>query len=103
MAQEPGTFYVGNLCAPWHQVRHSAGDSAEPLYRVAGGEGIHIAIMLRSDVFRDARARSKGGQPCPVDVYRALNACVAAKIADDALRMPSLDECVAAFEPQCAS
>ena len=108
MPQQPGTFYLGNLCAPWHQVQHSRGQAAEPLWRrplsassqaaepaCAGGEGVHIAIMLRSGVCRGARARSKGGEPCPVDVYRAINACVAAKIAADPLRLPSLAECMA--------
>ena len=98
MPQVPGTFYIGNLCAPWHQVVHATGETVEPLYREEPrGEGIHIAVMLRSDVFRCARARAKGGEPSPVDVYRAINACVAANIGRGGLRLPSLAECIEAF------
>ena len=33
LRQQPGSFYVGNLCAPWHGVRHSAAPGCEPLFR----------------------------------------------------------------------
>ena len=37
LPQQPGAFYIGNLCAPWHQVWHFAPAQAEPLFRRGDG------------------------------------------------------------------
>ena len=64
LAQRPGSFYVGNLCALEHNVAHGAsapgslGDG--PLEKQ-----VQIAVMLRSDLFRQARARKIDSRPGP--------------------------------------
>ena len=70
--QEPGAFYVGNLCAAWHKVVHLPPGDAEPLHRdglEADEEGVHITVMLRSAVFRAARARTHSTRASPAEVY----------------------------------
>ena len=66
LPQRPGSFYVGNLCALSHNVVH--GEHAAGSY----GEGppseqVQIAVMLRSDVIRVARARRMNATPWPVE------------------------------------
>ena len=93
--QEPGSFYIGNLCAPWHQVGHFAPAQAEPLFRRGdGGTGVHVTVMIRSDVFAEARARSSSSLASPVEVYRAVNAVVANNLATRPLRLPTFTECL---------
>ena len=93
--QQPGAFYIGNLCAPWHQVEHFAPAQAEPLFqRGDGGTGVHVTVMIRSDVFADARARCSSNEASPVEVYRAVNAVVAKKLATRPLRTPTFTECL---------
>ena len=46
--QEPGSFYIGNLRAPWHQVAHLPAKQADPLHRSSDSdEGVHIAALRR--------------------------------------------------------
>ena len=93
--QQPGAFYIGNLCAPWHQVGHFAPAQAEPLFwRGDGGTGVHVTVMIRSDVFAEARARSSSSLASPVEVYRAVNAVVANNLATRPLRLPTFTECL---------
>ena len=54
--QRPGSFYVGNFCSLEHNVVHGATspgtlDDGPPENRV------QIMVMLRSDLFREGRAR----------------------------------------------
>ena len=94
--QQPGAFYIGNLCAPWqHQVGHFAPAQAEPLFRRGnGGTGVHVTVKLCSDVFAEARARSSSSLASPVEVYRAVNAVVANNLATRPLRLPTFTECL---------
>ena len=95
LPQQPGAFYIGNLCAPWHQVGHFALAQAEPLFRRGdGGTGVHVTVMIRSDVFAEARARSSSSLASPVEVYRAVNAVVANNLATRPLRLPTFTECL---------
>ena len=48
--------------------------------------------MLRSDVFKDGRARGSKNHPAPKDVYDAVNSVVASRLADHRLLMPSVAE-----------
>ena len=76
--QQPGSFYIGNLCAPWHQVVHLPPEQAEPLHRSGDSEeGVHIAVMIRSAVFAEARARCGSSRASPEEVYDAVNDIVA--------------------------
>ena len=57
--QEPGDFYVGNLCAVWHRVRRPDAAQSEPLFRSADGQGgVHITVMMRTNVRRPRRTSS---------------------------------------------
>jgi len=95
LPQQPGAFYIGNLCAPWHQVGHFAPAQAEPLFRRGdGGRGVHVTVMIRSDVFAEARARCGSSLASPVEVYRAVNAVVANNLATRPLRLPTFTECL---------
>ena len=58
LAQRPGSFYVGNLCALEHNVAHGASAPGSL------GDGppqnqVQITVMLRSDLFREARSYKK--------------------------------------------
>ena len=95
--QKPGSFYIGNLCAPWHRVVHLPPEQAEPLHRSSESEeGVHIAAMLRSAVFSEARARCKLSKASPAEVHDVVNDIVARKLATKTLRLPSFQECSAA-------
>ena len=95
--QAPGDFYVGNLCAVWHRVRHQDAAKSEPLFRVAGSAadgplGVHITVMMRSDVF--SRSRACGRElPSRTDVFHVANAIVARRLAREPLVLPTLEEC----------
>ena len=95
--QAPGDFYVGNLCAVWHRVRHQDAAKSEPLFRVAGSAadgplGVHITVMMRSDVFAHSRARGRE-LPSPPDVFDVANTIVARRLAREPLVLPTLEEC----------
>ena len=49
------SFYMGSMCAAWHRVRHLDRKEAGTVCGAAGN--VHIAVMLRTDVFREERAR----------------------------------------------
>ena len=95
--QAPGDFYVGNLCAVWHRVRHQDTAKSVPLFRVAGSVadgplGVHITVMMRSDVFARSRARGRE-MPSPPDVFHVANTIVARRLAREPLVLPTLEEC----------
>ena len=87
--QEPGSFYMGNLCALNHNVVHDEhptgtyGDGAS-------SERVQIAVMLRSDVFRNARARKMNATPGPAELFRIVNRETAKHLAEEALQLPDL-------------
>ena len=95
--QAPGDFYVGNLCAVLHRVRHQDAAKSEPLFRVAGSAadgplGVHITVVMRSDVFAHSRARGRE-LPSPPDVFDVANTIVARRLAREPLVLPTLEEC----------
>ena len=95
--QQPGSFYIGNLCAPRHQVVHLPPRQAEPLHRSSDSdEGVHIAVMLRSAVFAEAQARCSSSRASPAEVYDVVNDIVAMNLATRKLRLPNFQECSAA-------
>ena len=94
LSQEPGSFYVGNMCAMQHNVKHKR--QAEGCY----GEGpksqqVQIAVMLRSDVFRKARARKINSTPGHSELYRVVNTETAKHLADFPLYLPDLAAVIA--------
>ena len=87
--QQPGSFYVGNLCSLNHEVVHDE----HPTGTYGDGplsERVQIAVMLRSDVFRGARARKINTTPGPADLYYIVNRETAMHIAEQPLYLPDL-------------
>ena len=100
LQQEPGSFYVGNLCALDHNVRRrdECLRTFDPVAATAQGHGeaatadsgLQIAVMIRSDVFRNARARKINAAPGPADFFRVVNSVVAQHLAEIPVRLPDL-------------
>ena len=81
---------------PGTRWRTSPPEDADPLWVEDGFEAVRIAVMLRSNVFAAARARTMNGQPSPAEVYNVVNAAVAEHLAKECLRLPTFSACVAA-------
>ncbi len=84
LPQRPGSFYVGNLCALSHNVVH--GEHAAGSY--GGGppsEQVQIAVMLRTDVFRAARARTINATPGLAELFDVVNSATAIHLAEQPL------------------
>ena len=66
----------------------------KPLAATAHGESadhrVQIAIMARSDVFREGRARKSCSTPGPKELFDIVNSVVATQLAEKPLLMPSL-------------
>ena len=102
--QEPGSFYVGNLTALEHIVRHHVeckhtfdGDTGNPssAETAEGDQRLQIAVMMRSDVFRECRARKINAIPGLAEFYRVVNYAVAQHLADVPVALPDLTEVLA--------
>ena len=90
--QKPGSFYVGNLSALEHNVRHHE-DCKHTFEGAAGGDQrLQIAVMIRCDVFRDFRARKINSTPGPAEFFRVVNYTVAQHLADVPVALPDLQE-----------
>ena len=87
----------------------SGGDNVAHGEEAAGtfGEGapteqIQIAVMLRTDVFRAARARTINSSPGPVELFSIVNTETAKHLAQQPFPMPDLAavlaECQNKFE-----
>ena len=93
LPQSAGSFYMGNMCAAWHRVHHLDHAEAGALCEAAGN--VHIAVMLRTDVFREERARSMSSKPTPCRVFDLVNQVVAESLATAPLHFPDLATCIA--------
>ena len=94
LPQRRGSFYVGNLCALGHivvQGEHAAGS-------YGGGppsEQVQIAVMLRTDVLRAARARTINATPGPEELFAIVNSATARHLAEQPLYLPDLAAVIA--------
>ena len=89
LVQHPGSFYVGNLCALSHNVEH--GPHSHGSYGTGPpSKQMQIAIMIRSDLFREVRARKKNALPGPADLFRIVNTETAMHIAEGTFCLPDL-------------
>ncbi len=98
LEQRPGSFYIGNLTALEHRVVHreqSEGSFGEG----PPSEQIEIAVMLRSDVFREARARVINSTPGPAETFHLVNREVARHIAEQPFYLPDLGDVIAESKP----
>ena len=84
---------MGNMCAARHRVRHIGRTEAGALCGAVGKA--QIAVMLRTDVFREERARWMKAKPTPSEVYDIVNEVVASSLATDPLHFPDLGTCLA--------
>ena len=94
LPQKPGSFYVGNLCALEHNVEHCA-ESAGCYGEGPPSKQVQIVVMLRSDVFRVARARTINAMPGPAELFIVVNTEAAKHLADHPFRLPDLDAVLA--------
>ena len=85
LPQRPGSFYVGNLCASRHRVRH---------FEQPAGD-VHVTVMLRTDVFRTERSRAMKFKPKPEAVFDIVNEVVASRLAAWPLGFPCFSSCLA--------
>ena len=60
-----------------------------------GDQRLQIAVMIRSDVFRDCRARKINSTLGPVELFRVVNCTVAQHLADVPVALPDLTEVLA--------
>ena len=60
-----------------------------------GDQRLQIAVMIRSDVFRELRARKKNSTPGLVELFRVVNCTVAQHLADVPVALPDLTEVLA--------
>ena len=91
LPQQPGSFYVGNMCVPWHRVRHL--EQAGPLCAAAGD--VHVVVILRTDVFRVERSRAMKVKPRPAEVFDIVNDVVASALNRRPLSFPDFASCLA--------
>ena len=78
---------MGNLCALNHNVVH--GPNA-PRSWIDGPNEVQIAVMLRSNLFREVRARRTNAQPAPAELYRIVNQLTAQQLAEVPFPVPSI-------------
>ena len=60
-----------------------------------GDQRLQIAVMIRSDVFRECRARKINSTLGPADFFRVVNCTVAQHLADVPVALPDLTEVLA--------
>ena len=87
LPQKPGDFYMGNMCALRHNVRHRGGEHQKLFGALPA---VEIAIMFRTDVFRKCRARKINAQPSPAELYRIVNEETAKFLAEHPFVLPDL-------------
>ena len=66
-----------------------------PAETAKGDQRLQIAVMIRSDVFRECRARKINSTPRPADFFRVVNCTVAQHWADVPAALPDLTEVLA--------
>ena len=104
LLQQPGSFYVGNLAALEHNVRHhvecqhtfdGAVATAKGGAKKVGDQRLQIAIMIRCDVFREVRARRINATPGPAEFFHVVNFAAAQHLAEVPVALPDLTEVLA--------
>ena len=98
LRQEPGSSYMGNLCALNHNVvhdEHPTGTYGDEHY---GSRRPQIAVMLRSgDGFRAALTRKMNAFPGPVELFDIVSRETAKHLAEQPLHLPDLAAVLAEY------
>ena len=89
--QRPGYFYVANFTAMSHRVCH--GETATGCF--GDRPQVQVVVQLRSDLFRQGRARNKNATPGPSELYYVVNKEVAKHLAQQPLYLPGLAAVIA--------
>ena len=97
LEQKPGSFYVGTLAALHHNVHHNERcdhtfSNEDLKQQPEGKRDLLIAVMLRSDVFREFRARRIDATPGPVEFFTVVNHVVAEHLANVPVALPDLTD-----------
>ena len=58
-------------------------------------EQVQIAVLLRTDVFRAARARTINATPGPAELFEIVNSATARHLAEQPLYLPDLAAVIA--------
>ena len=88
----------------------ASGDAEDPAPRTSrrlqqkrnpakGDQRLQIAVMIRSDVFRDCRARTINAVPGPAEFFHVVNFAVARHLADVPVALPDLTEVLSEVAP----
>ena len=92
--QQPGSVYLANFCAPWHQVGHEGADDPDELFDSPSGGTYKVAIMFRTSCFGYARGRTTSTPPGPKKVFEIVSTAVQGALLSNRFRLPSLQECL---------
>ena len=93
--QRPGSVYMGNLTAAWHQVIHDGNTIPGEAFVPSNGEECKVTVLLRTDAFADYRARTASSSPGPVKVHEIATAVMVEALRARAMELPTLQECLA--------
>ena len=86
-----GTFYMGNLTGPRHQVIHQRCDKHD-LVDVPGLGFRSVTIMMRTGLFPHHRSRHKEQLPKPRALWTCLKNHIVEALQQPGLRLPTLEE-----------
>ena len=89
LAQQPGSFYVGDICAMEQNVAHGASAPGSL------GDGppenqVQNTVMLRSDLYREVRTRKKHACLGSPELFRIVNNETARHLAEVPLPLPDI-------------
>ena len=93
-----GSVYIGNRTAAVHQVVHDDSAVGRETFEGVSGARYKVAVVLRTSVFADSRARTAPSSPGPKRVYEAATRAVVAALRAEALALPALHECLRCYE-----
>ena len=92
--QRPGSVYLANFCAPYHQVGHEGADDPDELFHSPSGGTYKVAIMFRTSCFGAARGRTTSTPPGPKKVFAIVSTAVQGALLSNRFRLPTLLECL---------
>ena len=104
LKQKPGSFYIGNMVAMSHAVHHDedttgcfthTSETDGDVSGLAETAAWRITATIRTDVFREARARTINSTLAPKEVFDIVNEIMAILLKEVPLYLPTLSEVLA--------